>query len=144
MDPAQRYREVQVRTSSQEDLLLLLLDGGVRFTEGALLEMEKGEEEDQGKRSDQLIRAQKIILELLGALSPSIGLEPYNNLMQLYQFIFQRLFEGNTRGDQVLISEALQMYKRVREMWGAALEMSREEKVAPAQKRSGSSVSWSG
>ena len=45
MDPAKRYRQVQVTTSSQEDLLLLLLDGGVRFIEGALLEMEKEQEE---------------------------------------------------------------------------------------------------
>ena len=136
MDPTRRYREIQVKTASQEDLLLLLLDGGVRFTEGALLEMEKGTDEDRARRSDQLVRAQKIILELMGALSPAIGLELYQNLQDLYRFTFRRLFEGNVKSDRELVGEGLCMYERMRELWREAVERSRREKTLspnPAQ-----------
>ena len=127
MDVARRYREVQVKTASQEDLLLLLLDGGVRFTEGALAEMERGPQ-DCARRSDQLVRAQKILLELMGALSPAIGLELYQNLQELYRFTFRRLFEGNVQGDAALVEEGLRMYKRIRDLWHEAVEKCRREK----------------
>ncbi len=144
MDPAKRYRQVQVTTSSQEDLLLLLLDGGVRFIEGALLEMEK-EQEDAAKRCDLLIRAQKIVLELLGALSPSIGPEVYGNLQGLYRFILERLFAGNLKKDPVAVEEALGVFKDIRETWRAAVEKNRAEKIGPVDRpNTQSSVSWSG
>ena len=59
-----------------------------------VLELRKETGEDIEKRHDQLLRAQKILLELMGALNPTIGLELYQQLMGLYEFTFRRLFEG--------------------------------------------------
>ena len=145
MDPTRRYREVQVKTASQEDLLLLLLDGGVRFAEGALMEMDKGEDEDLSRRNDHLIRAQKILLELMGALSPAIGLEMFRNLQDLYRFTFTRLFEGNVQGDRKQVDDGVRLYKRIREMWREAVEKARAEKSSsPQRPQLGSSISVRG
>ncbi|MFQ5654718.1 MAG: flagellar export chaperone FliS [Planctomycetota bacterium] len=131
-DPGRRYREVQVTTAAKDDLLLLLLDGAVRFTEGALLELDE-KEEDPARRNDGLLRAQKIVLELMSALSPAIGLDLYANLQELYRFTFSRLFEGNVHADRKLVGEGLEMLKRIRELWRDAVEKARKERSAPPQ-----------
>ena len=133
-DPAKSYRKVQVETAAKDDLLVLLLDGGVRFAEGGLLELQKGKEADPAVRTDKLVRAQKILLELMGALSPAIGLELYNQLQDLYRFTFQRLFEGNIKGDETTVEEGVQLMKKIRDMWTEAVKKAREERNDGPQK----------
>ncbi len=132
--PSQRYREVQVKTAAKDDLLLLLVDGGVRFTEGALLEMDKGSAEDRAVRNDLLVRSQRIVLELMSSLSPAIGLELFDKLQGLYGFTFRRLFEGNARSNRTQIEEGLVMLKRIRDMWKEAVEKARAEQLLSPQK----------
>ena len=145
MDPAQRYREVQVQTASQENLLLLLLDGGVRFTAVGLAELRRGAEEDRALRSEKLVRAQKILLELVGALDPSMGNELYRNLQDLYHFTFRRLFEGNTDGDAGKVEDGLRLFERIREVWREAVEKARSEgTVGPERPSASSSFSVTG
>ena len=125
--PSQRYREVQVNTASKDDLLLLLVNGGVRFAEAGLAELKK-DEEDVSLRSEKLVRAQKIVLELISSLSPVIGLDLYNNLQELYRFTFSRIFEGNVRGDAELVEEGVILFRQIRDMWVEAVEKAREER----------------
>ncbi len=139
------YRKVQVQTAAKDDLLGLLLDGGVRFTEGALIELKKGDEEDLEKRNDYLIRSQKILLELMGALSPAIGLEVYDALQSLYKFTFQRLFEGNLEADETKVREGAVMFKQIRDMWAETIEKAKSEgKGRPGKPPTGSSLSIKG
>src|SRR5213075_2159536 len=93
---AQEYLQVQVRTASQDQLLLMLLDGAVRFVEGALERL--GKRDREGKCS-LLKKAENIVLELIQSLSPAIGEKLYSNLIGLYKFIFRRLVEGNMKDD---------------------------------------------
>jgi flagellar protein FliS len=133
---------VQVSTSSKDDLLLLLLDGGVRFAEAGLSEMEKGDREDRTVRSDALLRAQRIVLELMTALSPIIGLEIYENLQGMYRFTFSRLFEGNARSSPELVKEAVTIFRQIRDMWRETVEKARSEKeVGTERPRPNSSIS---
>lgn len=143
--PTQRYREVQVKTSTKDDLLILLLDGGVRFSEGALIEMQKGAEEDRERRNEHLVRAQKIVLELISSLSPTIGIELYEKLQGLYRFTFHRLFEGNTRSDMALVEEGVVMIKAIRDMWKQAVDKAKQERTKPlTPPQGGSSISFTG
>ena len=144
-DPTQQYRKVQVETAAQDDLLLLLLDGGVRFCEGALIELRKESGQDIEKRHDQLLRAQKIILELMGALSPAVGIELYDRLMGLYRFTFERLFEGNLSGDLAMVEEGTEVMHRIRDMWREAVQQAkRERKSGPPPGTASSSISVRG
>ena len=144
-DPTQRYREVQVQTAAKDELLILLLDGGVRFAESALLEMEKGDEEDRTHRHECLLKAQSIVLELMTSLSPDIGPELFRNLQELYRFTFSRLFEGNSRSRQDQVAEALILLKRIRGMWAEAVEKARAEReVLPDKSQPNSSLSVTG
>lgn len=129
--PTQRYREVQVKTAAKDDLLILLLDGGVRFAEGAVLELQKGKDEDRDRRNDHLQRAQKIVLELVSSLSPAIGLDLYEKLQGLYRFTFERFFEGNLRSDLALVEEGVVMMKSIRDMWREAVAKAKSERNGP-------------
>lgn len=138
-DPTRRYREVQVKTAAQDDLLLLLVEGGVRFCEGALLELDKGKEQDIERRHDQLLRAQKIVLELMGALSPGIGLELYERLMGLYRFTFERLFEGNLEASREKVEEGTRVMRRIRDLWRDAIEKAKAEREGGPPRAAGNS-----
>ena len=144
-DPTQQYRKVQVQTASQDDLLMLLLDGGVRFCEGALIELRKESGQDIEKRHDQLLRAQKIILELMGALNPTVGLELYERLMGLYRFTFERLFKGNLAADIEKVEEGTEMMHRIRDMWREAIAQAKtERRTGPPPASANSSISVQG
>lgn len=143
--PSRRYREVQVGTASKDELLLLLVDGAVRFGDGALLEMEKGKGHDISARNDLLLKAQRIVLELMTALSPVIGLELYENLQGLYRFTFQRLFEGNARSDLALVRDGVRMLHRIRDLWRDAIDKARSERDSrPARPAPNSTLSVEG
>ncbi len=145
MDPTKRYRQVQVETAAKDDLLMLLLDGGVRFCESALIELRSEGGGDLEKRNDQLVRAQKILLELMGALSPSIGLDLYQRLMQLYRFTFERLLEGNLNGDLKLVEEGTEVMHQLRDLWADAVKKAKSErKERPQGPLPNSSISVKG
>jgi flagellar protein FliS len=144
-DPTKVYRQVQVSTAAQDDLLMLLLDGGVRFCEGALIELKKGPKHDIDRRNDHLLRAQKIILELMGALSPAIGLELYERLMDLYRFTFERLFEGNVESSVEKVEEGTRVMHRIRDLWREAVDKAKAERThGPPKATSNSSISVKG
>ena len=134
---AQEYLQVQVRTASPDQLLLMLLDGAVRFVEGALDRMERGDAEG---KNDLLLKAQKIILELIQSLNPAIGEKIYANLVGLYKFIYQRLVDGNLGNDRARLEEGLEILGVVRETWRQAVTIYRstaagtttEETATPA------------
>ena len=89
---AQSYLRTKVLTATPEQLQLMLFDGAIRFSEQAKLALEK-------KNFDQsynlLMRAQKIVQELQGALKPEVAPELCNNLAALYSFVYRRLVDAN-------------------------------------------------
>jgi flagellar secretion chaperone FliS len=96
-------------------LLLLLYQKALRCIDQAVLDIEAG---DMIKKSDELIRAQDIVLQLSDALDhrgdDDGGLTA--NLERLYLYIYQLLIKGNTRLDLDAIAEAR---KHLANLYGA-------------------------
>jgi flagellar secretion chaperone FliS len=118
------YLKVKIQTARPSELLLLLFDGAIRFTQqakGAIL----------GRRFDEknnlLLRAQNIVLELLQALDPRIGEELYANVTGLYRFCYERLVRANLDNDERAADEALAILEHVRETWRLAVHKAKEE-----------------
>ena len=124
---AQHYLESRIRTAPKEELLLLLLDGAVRFAEqGKARLLEK----DYGQSCPLLIRSQRIVTELRLALRQDlIGEEIYANLVRLYNFVYRRLVEANLDHEAVKVDEALAILGKLREMWAEAVERARGERA---------------
>jgi flagellar protein FliS len=113
---AARYRQLQVETASPAQLLVMLYDGAIRFLTAALEKMASGELEP---RHTNLIKAQKIITELLGSLNMKEGGEVSANLQRLYTYMLQQLVEANLHDQPRPIEEVVGMLRELRESWAA-------------------------
>ncbi|NMB19585.1 MAG: flagellar export chaperone FliS [Firmicutes bacterium] len=109
----QVYRQTQVTTASQGELLLMLFDGAIRFARQSKDFMVAREYEDANAR---LIRTQDIINELILSLDLSVG-EIANNLQQLYVFIHDLLVQANIKKDPEIVDSAVDMLVELRDTW---------------------------
>lgn len=118
------YLERAVMTAGKEQLLMMLLDGAIRFTDRG---REAIASEDATEAHTNLVRAQEIVTELMASLKADIGNEIYRNLVGLYHFIYERLVRANVEKSTAMADEARQTLKGVRDMWAAAIDRMNEE-----------------
>lgn len=127
---SKKYLEMRVNTASKEQLLLMLFDGATRFAEQA---RQKLDEKDIEPAHTLLLKAQRIMVELMSSLDRGIGDDLYNNLIGLYNFVYFRLVNANLQHDAAAIDEALTILGSLRETWGTAVEkLNEEKKTTPA------------
>lgn len=110
----QMYRQTQVSTASQGELLIMLFDGAIRFARQSQDHMAAGKLEEA---SAKLIRTQDIINELILSLDLSVG-EIAQNLQQLYVYIHDLLVQANIKKDPAIVDSALGMLVELRDTWG--------------------------
>ena len=123
-DPSGGYLETKVFTASREQLLLMLFDGAIAFSEQAKVKIE---EKDIEGSYHLLLRAQRILLELVSALDRKIGEDLYRNLVGLYLFCYRKLVEANIKKDLALVDDALRILSHLRDTWREAVAKAREE-----------------
>ena len=113
------FMQQQVLTAPREQLLLMLVDGAVKFADRAKDRLEAKDYEQYGQNC---MRAQRIMMELICSLRRDlIGDELYNNLVGLYHFCYARLIEANLRRDAALLAEATKILLQLRDMWHEAV-----------------------
>lgn len=109
----QVYRQTQVSTASQGELLMMLLDGGLRFGRQAQQHMRAGEIEEANSK---LIRTQDIVNELIISLNMDVGVIA-ENLQRIYTYIYDLLVQANIKKDPDIVEEALSMLSELRDTW---------------------------
>lgn len=123
---AQRYLESQVLTAPPERLVVLLYDGAIRF---ALRAAEAIDKKDMEEAGTLLIRAQRIILELLCALRPEANREVSGNLTRLYGFVYEELVWANVERDAARIRKVVPVLETLREGWASAVDKIKKEEA---------------
>lgn len=113
VNPYSKYKENTVHVASQEQLLIMLVDGAVKYTKVARLALEKGDRERAHK---ELIRVQAIFAELIASLDVNAG-DFTKDLLNLYNFIRESLRKANIKKDVQVIDEILPVIEDVRDMW---------------------------
>ncbi len=122
---ARQYQESRILTAPQEELLIMLLDGAVRFAQQAKA---KAVEKKYDESCKLYIRAQRIMIELITSLDArTIDPQLYGNLVNLYHFVYWRLVRTNLNHDATLADEALSILGHLRETWALAVEKLRKE-----------------
>ena len=117
----------QVLTAPKEQLLLMLVDGAVRFTERAKVKLAEKDFEAFGTA---LVRSQRIMMELICSLRKDvIGEELYNKLVGLYHFVYTRLVDAKLKREVAMMDEALKILNMLRNMWHEAVEKDRQERL---------------
>jgi len=108
------YLKTKVMTASPEELRLMLYDGALKFCRQARDAIGKGEIENT---HNNLIRAQKIVMELSTSLRHDMAPELCERLSALYNFIYRRLVDANVNRDNDAVDEAMQLIEYERETW---------------------------
>lgn len=114
-----QYRQTAIQTAPQEQLIVMLYDGAIRFLEQAKTAIQSGQD-----ASLPLGRAQDIIVELMASLNHAAG-EVAGNLNRLYDFWLYWLIQAQARRDAAKVEEVLTMVRELRDAWGTVAQQRR-------------------
>ena len=107
------YKTNSINYASKEQLLLMLVDGAVKFTKiarQAILD------KDIKKAHDNLKKSQNIFVELMISLDVSKA-EWTAPLLDIYEFIKNKLIEANLNKKVEIIDEILPLIESVSQLW---------------------------
>lgn len=110
------YKNNSVNYASKEQLLLMLVEGAVKFCKiGRQAIVDK----DIKKAHDALVRTQDIFSELMVSLDTTAG-EWAVQLFNIYAFIKQKLIEANMAKSLEIMDEIIPLIEDVNETWQEA------------------------
>ena len=117
------YQQNGVNTASKERLLLMLLDGLVKFIKQGIAGIE---EKNIKKSNTNLIKAQSIFLELIASLNMESGGELSKSLSLLYDYLHRRLIEANIKKDANIAKEVLGFAEELKETFEEAYRLTKK------------------
>ena len=116
------YKNNSVNFASKDQLLLMLVDGAVKFSKiGRQAILDK----DIKKAHENIIKTQNIFYELMTTLDVDKGGEWAHNLMSIYDFITRRITDANIKKSEEIMNEIIPMIEDVRDTWNEAYKLSR-------------------
>lgn len=111
-NPYNIYKQNAVNMASSQQLLLMLLDGAVKYTKIARMAILN---KDIARAHKELVRVQDIFLELMITMDKNT--EYMEDLYNLYDFIKNELAKANMKKDVQTIEEVLPLIEEIRDMW---------------------------
>ena len=123
-DQLQQYVRRNVEGTNAAELILFLYDTAISaMTMGKA----KLKERDLEGTHNALLRALRVIEELISCLNMEKGGEIAKNLLSLYAYIRRRLTEANSAKESSGIDEALFLMEGLRMAWKKALTVNKAE-----------------
>ncbi|WP_143316412.1 flagellar export chaperone FliS [Clostridium sp. HBUAS56017] len=107
------YKNNSVNYASKDQLLLMILDGAVKFSKRAELALL---ENNIKKTHESLIKTQDIFVELMASLDVDAG-DWAKQLFKVYRFINEKLVEVNIKKDINLLREIIPLIQEIRDLW---------------------------
>ena len=127
-NPYQAYRRTQIETATKEQLLLMLYDGAIHYIKRAKMKMqETANEETLTEKTNLILKAQDIILELMAALDMDRGGDVSKSLFKLYEYMNWRLNTANIRRDVAGLAEVVTLLSDLRQTWDEAIPRAQRE-----------------
>lgn len=119
------YKTNSVNYASREQLLLMLLDGAVKFSKiGRQAIIDK----NVPKAHENIVKTQNIFYELMATLNVQQGGEWASKLMSVYDFIAMKLTEANIKKDSDIMNEIIPLIEDIRNTWTEAYKISKSSK----------------
>jgi flagellar protein FliS len=115
---AKRYAAAEVTVVDRERLLILVLEGGLKFLRLTREALAAG---DLHRFGESLGRATSIITELNATLDYQAGGEIAQNLHRLYEFMLFHLTEANARKSVRHVDEVLAVFGTIVDAYRAVL-----------------------
>ena len=111
-NPYNIYKQNSVNMASSQQLLLMLLDGAVKYTKIARMAILN---KDIARAHKELVRVQDIFLELMITMDKNT--KNMEDLYNIYDFIKNELVKANIKKDITIIDNTLPLIEEIRDMW---------------------------
>ncbi len=122
---ANAYKTNSVNYASKDQLLLMLVDGAVKFAKKAhndILEQRVQE------AHMNLTKTQDIFYELMATLDVDAAGEWGKNMFNIYEYVTRRLGEANMKKERKIMEEILPLIEDIRNTWHEAYKISKVAK----------------
>lgn len=106
------YNNSKIQTATPAELTLLLYEGAIKFTNIAIVAMEKN---DVQKAHDNIMKTEKIIEEFQATLDHKYPVA--KDFEAVYSYLLKRLFDANIRKDPEILEEVLRHLRTMRDTW---------------------------
>lgn len=113
---ANPYLQSKVMTASPQELVTMLYDGALRFINQSVAAIE---EKDMEKAHTANLKAQNIILELMGGLNQEYEIS--EDFFRMYEFIHYHLITANSEKSTDKLKEAASLTRELRDTWKQAM-----------------------
>jgi len=128
------YKQISVQAPN-EQILLMLLEQGVKNQTRAILAMEEG---NRSGWASEIHNSRAIFLELISAIDTRMSPEVARNLQQTYGWCLHHLQEANKTGNPETLRSVLRVTELLHETWVQAIQQWYEEnEAAPADPSGG-------
>ncbi len=111
-NPYAAYNNSKIQTATPAELTLLLYEGAIKFTNIAIVAMEKN---DVQKAHDNIMKTEKIIEEFQATLDHKYPVA--KDFEAVYSYFLKRLFDANIRKDPEILEEVLRHLRTMRDTW---------------------------
>jgi flagellar protein FliS len=124
-NPYQAYQQSSLNTASPGELTLMLYNGCLKFIHQAKVAMLAKNIEE---KNTNLIKAQKIIQEFMVTLNMDVPMS--KDLMAMYDYLYRRLVEANTKNDTAILDEVSGFVTEYRDTWKQVIQLNRQKQFA--------------
>lgn len=116
------YKNNSVNYASKEQLLLMLVDGAVRFSKiGRQAILDK----NIPKAHDYIVKTENIFYELMVTLDVGKGGDWAKTLLQVYDYIASELTRANMKKDAAIMDKLIPLIENIRDTWEQAYKLSK-------------------
>ncbi|HEX3717693.1 MAG TPA: flagellar export chaperone FliS [Verrucomicrobiae bacterium] len=120
--PWESYRRVATQTATPGQLVLMLYDGAIGFSEKAIAGFSHTDPALFNQTiSNNILRAQAIIHEMNASLNMQAGGEVSANFRRLYNYLYRRLRDANRAKTKEPIEETIKHLRVLRNSWAEML-----------------------
>ena len=106
------YNNSKILTASPAELTLMLYDGAIKFTNIAIMAIEK---HDIEKAHNNIVKTERIILEFQATLDDKYPVA--KDFDEVYSYLLRRLRQANIKKDKDILEEVLKHLRTMRDTW---------------------------
>ncbi len=124
MNQYAQYNNSKILTASPAELTLMLYEGAIKFTNIAIMAIEKNDIE---KAHNNIKRVERIIEEFRSTLDHKYPVA--EDFDRIYVYLLQRLFEANIKKDKEILEEVNTHLRSMRDTWKEVMAANKAKKL---------------
>lgn len=122
-NPYAAYANSKIMTASPAELTLMLYDGAIKFTNIAIVAIEK---KDIQKAHDNIVKTERVIREFQSTLDHKYPVA--EDFDKVYKYLRRRLHEANSKKDIAILEEVLEHLRTMRDTWKEVMKQNQGNK----------------